>query len=59
MPGKNKRGGRGYTKNPRARKLERFGKKYGMTMSEWAKLKKKDPEEVKKIRLKISLRKPQ
>lgn len=44
MPGKNKRGGRGYTKKPRDRKKERFEKKYGMSMTAWAKFKKENPK---------------
>lgn len=53
----NKRGGKGYSKNPRARKLERFKAKYGVEMNEWAKLKKNDPEKAKAIKERIKNKK--
>lgn len=41
----NKQGGKGYTKNPRARKLDGFLQRYGMEMKEWVKWKKEHTKE--------------
>jgi len=49
----NKRGGKGYSKNPRARKEDLFKTRYNMTRKEWASFKKSNPKEAHELRLKV------
>jgi hypothetical protein len=52
----NKRGGRGYKDTPRKRKKASFESRYGMSASEWRKLKKTDPQKAHQLRLKALIK---